>query len=91
MSLDCGESYHGSNSSPSSAMLVIVVTTFCADGLRRSVPRAYVSKLDVLVLKNSPCQVAIRLFLIIVALLVLCKDRPGCGIFWMLWCVAASR
>jgi hypothetical protein len=45
MSLDCGESYHGSNSSPSSAMAVIVVTTFRADGLRRSVPRAYVSKL----------------------------------------------
>jgi hypothetical protein len=38
-------------------MTAIVVTTFHADGLRRSVPRGYVRKLYVLVLKNSPCQV----------------------------------
>jgi hypothetical protein len=48
MSLDCSKSYHGSNSSPYFAMAVIVVTTLHADGLRRSVPRTYVSKLDVL-------------------------------------------
>jgi hypothetical protein len=52
ISLDCGGSYHGSNSSPSLAMASILVTTFCADGLHRSVPRSYVSKLTVLVLKN---------------------------------------
>jgi hypothetical protein len=57
MSLDCGKSYHGSNSSPSFTMATIGVTTFHADGLRRSVSRAYVRKSDVLVLKNSPCQV----------------------------------
>jgi hypothetical protein len=60
--LDCGESYHGSNSSPSFAMADIVATTFDADGLRRSVPEACVRKyvvvvVVVVVVKNSPCQV----------------------------------
>jgi hypothetical protein len=57
MSLDCGESYHGSNRRPSFAMFAIVVTTFDADGLRRNVLETYVSKSYVLVVKNSPCQV----------------------------------
>jgi hypothetical protein len=57
ISSDCGESYDGSNSSPSFAMAAIVVMTFRADGSRRSVPRAYVRKSDVVVVKNSPCQV----------------------------------
>jgi hypothetical protein len=60
--LDCGGSYHGSNSCPSFAMTTIVVTTFHADGLRRSVPRGYVRKSDVLVLKNSPCQVNLTIW-----------------------------
>jgi hypothetical protein len=38
-------------------MADIVVMTFHADGSRRSVPRAYVRKSDVDVVKNSPCQV----------------------------------
>jgi hypothetical protein len=38
-------------------MAAIVVMTFHADGLRRSAPRSYLSKSDVLVLKKSPCQV----------------------------------
>ncbi len=62
MSLDCGGSYHGSNSSPSFAMTTIVVTTFHAGGLRRSAPRDYVRKSDVLVLKNSPCQVNLTIW-----------------------------
>jgi hypothetical protein len=57
MSLDCGESNHGSNRRHSFTMFAIVVTTFDADELRRSVLETYVSKSDVLVVKNSPCQV----------------------------------
>jgi hypothetical protein len=38
-------------------MAAIVATTFHADGSRRSVPETYVSKSDVAVVKNSPCQV----------------------------------
>jgi hypothetical protein len=57
MSLDCNQSYHGSNSSPSFAKTAIIVTTFYADGLHRTVPRSYESKSDVLLLKNLPCQV----------------------------------
>jgi hypothetical protein len=57
ISSDCGESYDGSNSGPSFAMAAIVVMTFHADGSRRSVPRSYVRKSDVVVVKNSPCQV----------------------------------
>jgi hypothetical protein len=76
ISLDCGESYHGSNRSPLFAMASIVVTAFHADGLCRSVPRAYVRKLDVLVLKNSPCQVELVVW---AQFCIDCTDR--CDIF----------
>jgi hypothetical protein len=48
ISSDCGESYHGSNSSPLFTMASIVVMSFHADGSRRSVPRAYGRKSGVL-------------------------------------------
>jgi hypothetical protein len=53
-------------------MAAIVVATFHANGLGRSVPRAYVRKLDVLVVKNSPCQVNLVIWDIF---LTDCTDR----------------